>query len=100
MSRLGLTKIPLSAPCLLLGLAIACFALYTNYLVLFARPPHCDLLCPLLALGPTVTAALWACWLLAWGIPAWHSLPGPKRLLASICVAISLGSFAMLYSAL
>jgi hypothetical protein len=100
MSRPELTKIPLSAPCLLLGLAIACFALYTNYIVLFARPPYCDLLCPLLALGPTVTAALWASWLLACCIPAWHSLSKPKRYLSGACVVISLGSFAMLYSAL
>jgi hypothetical protein len=100
MSRVQGAKIALSIPCLALGLAIAGFALFTNYVVLFARPPHCDLLCPLLALGPTLTAVLWSVWLLAWSVPAWHAFSGLRRFLSGAVVAISLASFCMLYSAL
>jgi hypothetical protein len=92
-------RIALSIPSLLLGLAIAGFAIYSNYLVLFARPPGCDMMCPLLGLPPTVTTVVWSIWCIAWCVPAWPTLDRRTRVLAVGSLVASMASFVMLYIA-
>jgi hypothetical protein len=100
MSHGHAARIALSMPSLLTGAVVAGFALFTNALVWFAPPPHCEMMCPLLALTPTATAALWSIWLVAWCIPAWRMLGKQKRILAAGCLAIASASVLMLFAVL
>ena len=95
MSHRQVAEVALSTPSLLVGGAIAAFALFTNYVVWFARPPHCEMMCPLMALTPTATSVLWSAWLLAWVAPAWGTLGGRKRLLAASSVVATSASLLM-----
>lgn len=96
MSQRQVAGVALSTPSLLAGATISGFALFTNYVAWFARPPHCEMMCPLLALTPTATAVLWSAWLIAWSTKDWGVLGTRKRILAASSVVAAAISLLML----
>jgi hypothetical protein len=79
ISHLYLAEFARSNLCIAIGFLIAGFASLTFYLTLFHPPLHCSALCPLLALSPLFTSALWSLWLIVWHVPNWRETPRFKR---------------------
>jgi hypothetical protein len=80
-----------STPCIAIGILITGFSLFTIYIVLFNPPPHCDMLCPFLALAPIVTCALWSIWLVAWHFPEWRRTSPLKKNCVTAILAFAIG---------
>lgn len=87
-----------SAFCIAIGTALQIFTCVVFYVVYFSPPPLCDVYCILESFAPSLSASLWAIWLLAWHLPRWRETPLPGRgSIIAQCVGIPIYIGAILY---
>lgn len=84
--------------CIALCLSIESIALTTIYVVLFDRPPGCEMLCPLMSLVPIITCNLCSMWLAAWHFPNWQQTARSKKASVLVILALAIAQTAWLFS--